>query len=98
MQQDLARAADEAAMEYERTTPLEDRSAEGVWKAMNDAEASLVKSIKNKDFHKYLSVANPKHGSGFFEEVQPLLYPCFKCFLAEAITSLYSELELTRSL
>jgi hypothetical protein len=70
LQQDLARAADEAAMEYERTTPAEERSAEGVWEAMNAAEASLVKSIKSKDFHKYLTVGNPKHGDGFFDEVR----------------------------
>jgi hypothetical protein len=69
LQQDLARAADEAAIEYERTTPADERSAEGVWKVMNAAEAAMVKSIKNKDFQKYLSVANPKHGDGFFEEV-----------------------------
>ena len=85
-------------MEYERTTPEEVRSAEGIWKAMNDAEASLVKSIKNKDFHKYLSVANPKHGEGFFEEVKALLCPCFECFLSEAITSLHSEFELSNCL
>ena len=74
LQQDLSRAADDAAIEYERTTPADERSADGVWKAMNAAEASMVKSIKNKDFPKYLSVANPKHGDGFFEEVRLLHY------------------------
>ena len=69
LQQDLARAADEAAIEYERTTPAEVRSAKGVWTVMNAAEASMLKTIKNKDFQKYLSVGNPKHGEGFFEEV-----------------------------
>jgi hypothetical protein len=81
-------------MEYERTTPRKDRSAKGVWKAMNDAEASLVKSIKNKDFHKYLSVANPKHGEGFFEEVRALLCLYYECFHSDVTISLYLELEL----
>jgi len=39
---------------------------------MNDATASMVKSIKGKDFQKYLAVGNPKHGDGFFDEVLQL--------------------------
>lgn len=83
MQQDLARAADESAIEYKRSTPAEERTAEGVWKVMNAAEASMVKSIKNKDFQKYLSVGNPKHGEGFFEEVFLFLsiFPSFQYLL-----------------
>ena len=50
---------------------------------MNAAEASMVKSIKNKDFQKYLSVGNPKHGEGFFEEVFLFLsiFPSFQYLL-----------------
>ncbi|HYP43010.1 MAG TPA: hypothetical protein VEQ18_03220 [Candidatus Nitrosocosmicus sp.] len=36
---------------------------------MTKAATDLVDSIQNKDFDKYLAVANPKNGEAFFTEV-----------------------------
>ena len=97
LQQDLSRAADESAIKFKRSTPAEERTAEGVWKVMNAAEASMVKSIKNKDFQKYLSVGNPKHGEGFFDEVFLFLsiFPSFQYLLWQFINSFKKTLHLT---
>lgn len=80
MQQDIARASDEAAAEYEDTTAEEVKTAEGIWKAMTTAAEKMVKDIKLKDFGKFLTVANPRNGDEFFEEVISSLYIMeFKC-------------------
>lgn len=71
-QQDISRAADDAATEYHRITPPENISPEGVWDAMALATDTMVKAIKAKDFLKYLAVANPKNGEAFFDEVNLL--------------------------
>lgn len=91
-QQDISRAADDAAAEYHRTTPPENISPEGVWDAMALATDTMVKAIKAKDFLKYLAVANPKNGEAFFDEVNSLFSLSF--FLS---ITLHSWFSLSRS-
>ena len=68
-QQDITHMFDKAAMEYKKTTPPKDHTFEGVQKVMNVAAIAKVKSIKSKDFHKYLILANPDINQEFFDEV-----------------------------
>lgn len=68
-QQDISRASDEAAVEYEKATPDDAKTPEGAWDAMSTAANTAIKAIKSKDFLKYLSVAKPDNGDDFFEEV-----------------------------
>lgn len=62
-------AADEAAREYTMQTPLQERTAPGIWEAMKNASDKFVKAVHAKDFDKYLAVANPKNGNDFLKEV-----------------------------
>ena len=65
-------ASDEAARIYKEKTAIEDQTAAGVWDAMTAASNNMVESIKKKDFTKYLTIANPKNGDDFLNEVIPL--------------------------
>ena len=56
--------------EYNRSTPEKDRTAAVVWGVMQTANEKAIKSIKQKDFVKYLAVANPKNGDEFFLQVR----------------------------
>ena len=71
-QQDIFRVPGDAAIEYHRTTPLENISPEGVWDAMALATNTMVKAIKTKFFLKYLAIANLKNGKIFFDKVNSL--------------------------
>ena len=62
-------ASDEAAKAYMEKTPADEQTASAVWEIMNDASEKMVDSIKNKDFTKYLAIANPKNGDDFLNEV-----------------------------
>ena len=62
-------AADEAAREYTMRTPLQERTAPGIWEAMKNASDKFVKAVHAKDFDKYLAVANPKNENDFLKEV-----------------------------
>ena len=53
--------------EYKRSTAEKDRTATAVWGVMQTANEKAIKSIKQKDFLKYLAVANPKNGEEFFQ-------------------------------
>jgi len=61
--------ADEAAREYTKQTPLQERSTLGIWKAMKNVSDKFVKAIHTKDFDKYLTVVNSKNGNDFLKEV-----------------------------
>ena len=59
--------------EYNRSLPEKDRTAAVVWGVMQTANEKAIKSIKQKDFVKYLAVANPKNGDEFFLQVRATL-------------------------
>jgi hypothetical protein len=63
-------AADDAAHEYLKNTSRDEQTASGVWDAMTEASENMVESIRKKDFTKYLTIANPKHGDEFLDEVR----------------------------
>ena len=63
-------ATDEAAREYTLQTPIQERTALGIWEAIKTAIDKFVKAIHAKDFDKYLAMANPKNGNDFLKEVQ----------------------------
>lgn len=44
---------------------------------MQTASEKAIKAIKQKDFQKYLSVANPKNGEDFFNQVGVWIYVLF---------------------
>ena len=68
--------------EYKRSTAEKDRTASAVWGVMQTANEKAIKSIKQKDFLKYLAVANPKNGEEFFQQVRAtLLAPSKSYFL-----------------
>ena len=82
LQAEIARASDEAVEEYMRSTAEKDRTATAVWGVMQIANEKAIKSIKQKDFLKYLAVANPKNGEEFFQQVRAtLLAPSKSYFL-----------------
>jgi len=62
-------ATDEAAQEYTKWTPLQERCAPIFWEAMKNALDKFVKAVHAKDFDKYLGVANPKNRNDFLKEV-----------------------------
>ncbi len=76
MQREIAVAADEAAREYLKKTPEQERTPSGIWDCMNNASDKFVKAIHSKDFDKYLAVANPKNGDDFFREVMLFISTC----------------------
>ena len=59
--------------EYNQSTLEKDRIAAAVWGVMQTANEKAIKSIKQKDFVKYLAVANPKNGDEFFLQVRATL-------------------------
>lgn len=68
-QADIARASDEAVNEYYERTPKMDKIVTTVRGVMQVASKKSFKTIKQKDFQKYLSVANFKNGEDFFNQV-----------------------------
>jgi hypothetical protein len=67
-QQEIGEASDDAARKYYNETPKEDRNDAGVTAAMRAAAKNKHHSFKGQ-FFKYLSIANPKFGDKFLEEV-----------------------------
>jgi hypothetical protein len=55
--------------EYNARTPEMDRTATAVWDVMQRASDKAIRVIKQKDFQKYLTVANPANGEEFFNQV-----------------------------
>jgi len=67
-QQEIGEASDDAARKYYEETPTEGRNDAGVTAAMRAAARLKHQSFKGQ-FFKYLSIANPKFGDKFLEEV-----------------------------
>jgi hypothetical protein len=68
LQQEIGEASDDAARKYYDETTKEDRSDLGVTTAMRAMAKTKHHSFKGQ-FFKYLSIANPKFGDKFLEEV-----------------------------
>jgi hypothetical protein len=67
-QQEIGEASDDAARKYNDETLEEDRSDAGITAAMRAAAKNKHHSFKGQ-FFKYLSIANPKFGDKFLEEI-----------------------------
>jgi hypothetical protein len=62
-------AADEASRLYKEKTPIKKQSAKGEWEEMTKATASIVRSVRKKEFDKLLAVSDPANGDDFMLEV-----------------------------
>jgi hypothetical protein len=71
-----------AARKYYDETPMEDRSDTGVTAAMRAAAKTKHHSFKGQ-FFKYLSIANPKFGDKFLEEVGFSFKTPFQCIIIQ---------------
>jgi hypothetical protein len=72
LQQEIGEASNDVARKYYDETPMEDKSDTGVTTAMRAVAKAKHHSFKGQ-FFKYLSIANPKFGDKFLEEVGFLL-------------------------
>ena len=61
-----------AARLYRENTSEDRRTAPELWEQMTKAQEQVIKSIRTKNFEKYISVAHKDNGKEFFREV-PLL-------------------------
>jgi hypothetical protein len=80
LQQEIGEASDDAARKYYDETPLEDRTDTGVTAAMRAAAKTRHHTFKGQ-FFKYLSIANPKFGDKFLEEVGLSFVIPFQCIM-----------------
>jgi hypothetical protein len=75
LQQEIAEALDDATRKYYEETPEKDRTTLGVTAVMRAAAKTRQQSFKGQ-FSKFTTVANPKFGDGFLDEVSDLcLHP-----------------------
>jgi hypothetical protein len=86
-QRDISNASDIAARLYREATPEALRSSTEIWNVMTKAQEKLIKSIRSRNFEKYISVAHKDNGDDFFNEV-PRLSLCFHCIFI-VLSSLY---------
>jgi hypothetical protein len=82
LQQEIGEASDDAARKYYDETPMEDRTDTGVTAAMRAAAKTKHHSFKGQ-FFKYLSIANPKFGDKFLEEVGFSFMIPFQCIIIQ---------------
>jgi hypothetical protein len=68
LQQEIGEASDDAARKYYDETPKENWNDPAVTAAMRAAAKLKHQNFKGQ-FFKYLSIANPKFGDKFLEEV-----------------------------
>ena len=68
LQQEIGEASDDAARKYYDETPKDEWSDPAVTAAMRAAAKLKHQSFKGQ-FFKFLSIANPKFGDKFLEEV-----------------------------
>ena len=68
-QREISNAADTAARLYRENTPESRRSATEIWDIMTKAQEKLIKSIRSRNFEKFISVAHKDNGEDFFYEV-----------------------------
>ena len=78
-QREISNAADTAARLYREATPEALRSSTEIWDIMSKAQDRLIKSIRSRNFEKFISVAHKDNGDDFFNEVS-LLSLCFHIF------------------
>ena len=71
-QREISHAADTTTRLYYEATPEDRRSALEIWDTMTKAQDRLIKSIRTKNFEKYISVAHKDNGEDFFQEEFPL--------------------------
>ena len=64
-------AFDDASRKYYEETPEEERTGSGVTEVMRDAAKAKHQSFKNQ-FSKFTTIANPKFGDAFMDEVSIL--------------------------
>ena len=69
-QKEISIAADAVVAAYLQSTPATERTTLEVWEVMKKAQDRMVKSIRAKNFEKYVSVANKHNGDAFFDEVR----------------------------
>jgi hypothetical protein len=68
----ISAASDTAARLYRENTPKALKSAPKIWKAMTKTQNRLIKTIRSRNFEKYIFVAYKDNGDDFFHKV-PLL-------------------------
>jgi hypothetical protein len=74
LQQEILEASDDASRKYYEETPEMDRTGSGVTEVMRVAAKSKHASFKGQ-FSKFTTVADPKFGDAFIDEIS-LLYLC----------------------
>jgi hypothetical protein len=82
LQQEIGEASDDAARKYYDETPKKDWNDTGVTAAMKAAAKTRHHSFKGQ-FFKYLSIANPKFGDKFLEEVGFSFMTPFQCIIIQ---------------
>jgi len=70
VQREISNAADTAARRYRESTPHAQRTAPEIWDVMTKAQEKLIKSIRTRNFEKFISVAHKDNGDDFFNEVR----------------------------
>ena len=75
-QREISNAAATAARLYHEATPEALRSKTNIWDTMSRAQDRLIKTIRSRNFEKFISVAHKDNGDDFFNEV-PLFSTCF---------------------
>jgi hypothetical protein len=73
LQREISNAADNAARLYREATPEDRRSTPQIWNVMTKAQEKLIKTIRTRNFEKYISVAHKDNGKDFFQEAPPLV-------------------------
>ncbi len=84
-QREISSAADTAARLYREATPEAQRTATDVWNVMTKAQDRLIKSIRSRNFEKFISVAHKDNGDDFFNEVSLLSF-CFLVYFSSSVT------------
>jgi hypothetical protein len=82
LQQEIGEASDDAARKYYDETPMEDRIDTSVTAAMRAVAKTKHHTFKGQ-FFKYLSIANPKFGDKFLEEVGFSFMTPFQCIIIQ---------------
>ena len=72
LQREISHAADTAARLYREATPEALRSSTEIWTVMTKTQDRLIKSIRTRNFEKFISVAHKDNGDDFFNEVSIL--------------------------
>ena len=71
-QREISNAADTAARLYHEATLEALRSLIEIWDIMSKAQDRFTKSIRSRNFKKFISIAHKNNGDDFFNEVSLL--------------------------